>query len=111
VVLGRVALSAGRGYRLAMGGVALVLLLGAELGLSVLAFGRTIAEHLASYGSPAGALGLAGQVAFALFPLLRRRARARWRARRRLRLLLTIAAPGTVAMFGPVRTIRLEGDG
>jgi hypothetical protein len=55
-----------------MGGVALVLLLGAELGLSVLAFGRTIAEHLASYGSPAGALGLAGQVAFALFPLLRR---------------------------------------
>ena len=71
-LLGRVALSGGWGYRLAMGGVALVLLLGAELGLSVLAFGRTIAEHLASYGSPAGALGLAGQVAFALFPLLRR---------------------------------------
>jgi hypothetical protein len=59
------------GHRLAMGGVAFVLLMVAELGLSILAFGRSAAEHLGTYRSWGAALGLAGQVAFAAFPLAR----------------------------------------
>ena len=52
-------------------GAAAFALLGAELGVSMWRFGRTLAEHLAACGSPPAALGLAGQVAFAAFPLLR----------------------------------------
>lgn len=55
---------------LAMGAVAFGLLLAAELALSSLLFGRTVGEHLALYADPAHLLGLAGQVAFALFPWL-----------------------------------------
>ena len=36
-----------------------------------LAFGQTVATFLAAMTSPAGALGLAGQIAFALIPLVR----------------------------------------
>lgn len=60
--------------RLMMGAVALVLLLVAEAGVSVLGFGRSLAEHLAAYGAASARLGLAGQVAFAAFPLLQARA-------------------------------------
>lgn len=56
--------------RLAMGAFAFALLLAAELGVSVIAFGRSPAEHLATYREPRALLGLAAQVAFALFPLL-----------------------------------------
>ena len=51
-------------------GAAAFPLLSAELGVSMWRFGRTLAEHLAACGSPPAALGLAGQVAFAAFPLL-----------------------------------------
>jgi ABC-type uncharacterized transport system permease subunit len=61
-------------HRLAMGGVAFVLLMVAELAVSVLAFGRTPAEHLETYRSWNAALGLAAQLAFAAFPLVRGRA-------------------------------------
>jgi hypothetical protein len=54
--------------RLVMGGVAFLTLMGAELGLSVLAFGRTVADHLAQYHEAHALLGLAGQVVFGLFP-------------------------------------------
>lgn len=54
--------------RLTMGAVALALTLIAELALSVLLFGRTPAEHLATYVHPAGYIGLAAQIAFALIP-------------------------------------------
>lgn len=58
-------------HRLAMGGVAFALLMVAELGLSVLAFGRSLAQHLESYRSWGQVLGLAAQLAFAAFPLAR----------------------------------------
>jgi len=57
--------------RLAMGGVALALLLMAEAGLGVLGLGQDLTQHLAHYLAPAGALGLAGQLGFGLMPWLR----------------------------------------
>lgn len=58
--------------RLIMGGTAFALLMAAEAGVSVLGFGRTIHEHFAAYLSLPAQLGLAGQVAFALFPEIQR---------------------------------------
>jgi hypothetical protein len=55
---------------LTMGGIAFGLLMVAELGLSVWLFGGTVQEHFAGYLSLPQAVGLAGQAAFALFPLL-----------------------------------------
>lgn len=57
--------------RIAVGIAAFGLLMLAELGVSVLAFGRSAAEHVATYRTPAAQLGLAAQVGFASFPLLR----------------------------------------
>lgn len=56
-----------------MGGTALALLLGAEGGVSLLAFGRSFAEHLNHYADAPGQLGLAGQICFALIPWLQQR--------------------------------------
>jgi hypothetical protein len=61
----------GRGAGLAMGAAAFALLMAAEAALAVAGFGRSPAEFLHAFGSPAGAVGLAGQVAFGVFPLLR----------------------------------------
>ena len=33
-------------------------------------FGRSLVDQLAAYGSPAGAIGLAAQVIFAIFPVI-----------------------------------------
>lgn len=60
------------GARLAMGATAFALLIAAETALGVFGFGRSLAEQLAAMTSPDGALGLAAQIAFALFPLVRR---------------------------------------
>ncbi|MFN8521587.1 MAG: hypothetical protein U0821_00585 [Chloroflexota bacterium] len=63
--------------RVLTGGLALLLLLCAEVGVSVIAFGRTVSAHFADYLETGTQLGLLGQVAFALFPLVQaRRARA-----------------------------------
>lgn len=56
--------------RLLMGGVAFGLLMTAELGISIFAFNRSFAEHLAVYATAPAMLGLLGQIAFALFPVL-----------------------------------------
>ncbi|HSF62739.1 MAG TPA: hypothetical protein VLA78_00005 [Paracoccaceae bacterium] len=56
--------------RLAMGAVAFALLMGAEAALAVLAFGQTPAAWAAALATPPGALGLAGQILFALIPWL-----------------------------------------
>jgi hypothetical protein len=56
--------------RLVMGGLAFALLMFAEIGLSILGFGRTFAEYLASYRQVASILGLLGQLAFASFPAI-----------------------------------------
>jgi hypothetical protein len=65
----RFALAPGAAGRLIMGGLAFLLLMAAELLLS-LAFGRGPAEFLARFAEPAGALGLASQVVFGLLPLV-----------------------------------------
>lgn len=56
--------------RLTMGGLAFGLLMAAELLLAVTLFGNTLGDHLEMYKSPAGALGLIGQLGFAAFPLV-----------------------------------------
>jgi ABC-type transport system involved in cytochrome bd biosynthesis fused ATPase/permease subunit len=56
--------------RLVMGGVAFALLMMAEIGVSVFAFGRTVAQHFEAYLTAASLLGLLSQIAFALFPVL-----------------------------------------
>jgi hypothetical protein len=58
------------GPRLAMGGVAFALLMATEIGLTVFGFGRTLAQYLENQTSTAAMLGLAGQVAFAAFPVV-----------------------------------------
>jgi hypothetical protein len=48
------------------------MLMAAEALLGIVGLGRTLAEHLASYTRPLAIWGLSGQIAFALFPVLRR---------------------------------------
>lgn len=55
--------------RLPMAVTAFALLMAAEAALSVVLFGRPIVSPLQLADSAAGALGFAGQVVFALFPL------------------------------------------
>jgi hypothetical protein len=54
--------------RLLMGGSALVLLIISETVLGLL-LGRSLAELVAEYGTPAGLLGVAGQIAAGSFPV------------------------------------------
>lgn len=61
--------------RLTMGEVAFLLLIGAEVVLTVSLFEGTILKPLAAYGTAEGALGLIGQIAYAAFPLLQMRKR------------------------------------
>ena len=72
-VLLRIPVAPSPAPRLAMGGLAFALLMAAELVLSVAAFGRTVADHIAAYQTAPALLGLAGQIAFALFPLTQAR--------------------------------------
>jgi hypothetical protein len=61
------------GARAIMGGIALALLLVAEALLGTLLFGRSLHGHLALYGEPSYALGLAAQVVFGAIPVWRLR--------------------------------------
>ncbi|MBI1391106.1 MAG: hypothetical protein GC152_00045 [Alphaproteobacteria bacterium] len=72
-ILARFPTVRGRGARLMMGAAAFALLMLAELILATTLFGRPPGEHLARYGTLAGAVGLAGQICFALMPLVARR--------------------------------------
>lgn len=58
--------------RLIMGAAAFTCLIAAEIALGVTAFDRTLADVVSDWATPAGAAGLAGQVLFALFPILQR---------------------------------------
>ena len=58
------------GPRLLMGVAAFALLQGAEAALAIGAFGRTLAEHLATIAAPARLPGLAAQAVFAAMPAL-----------------------------------------
>jgi hypothetical protein len=55
--------------RVAMGALAFTLLIAAETTLGVLGFGQSLQQQLAGYREPGPMLGLAAQMAFALFPL------------------------------------------
>lgn len=57
--------------RVGMGVVAFGLLMLAELGLAVLLFGQTAAEFVGGWATLPGALGLAGQIGFAMVPVVR----------------------------------------
>jgi hypothetical protein len=70
VLIRRAGLGRAVGPRLAMGAVALVLLALAEVALAWALFGRAPSEIWISWQTGAGAIGLAGQVAFGLIPVL-----------------------------------------
>lgn len=74
LVCGRLlpALPAGIRPRLVMGGTAFALLMLAEYGMAIWFFGRSPAAYAAAMALPAGLIGLAGQIGFALMPLVRR---------------------------------------
>jgi hypothetical protein len=72
-LVGRFAVPSAAAPRLAMGGLALAVLFLAEAAVGVLGFGRTLAEHLATYRAPGAQLGLAAQLVFAALPLVVRR--------------------------------------
>lgn len=63
----------GLAHRLVMGLSAFGLLMAAETATGMLLMGRSAAEQWAALMSPSGRLGLAAQIAFAVFPLLQRR--------------------------------------
>lgn len=56
--------------RVVMGCVAFMLLMVAEMALSVLLFGRSIGDYMSSFAAASVQIGLAGQIGFALIPLL-----------------------------------------
>lgn len=68
----RMAPPPGPGERLLTGVIAFACLMGAELALTVLAFGGRATDMVAGWATPAGAVGLASQIAFAFFPLAQR---------------------------------------
>ncbi|MBU4527911.1 MAG: hypothetical protein KUA43_12895 [Hoeflea sp.] len=71
--LRRFKVSTDTGSRTAMSLAALILLMGAELLVSLLVAGRSPAEHLMLYRTAPVLLGLCGQLAYAAFPLIRLR--------------------------------------
>ena len=73
VIVRRLAVTPRLGDRMMMGGVAFVVLQAAEALLAIFVFGRTPTVYLAAFTTLAGQLGLAGQIGFALIPLVRRR--------------------------------------
>ncbi|MDP1778205.1 MAG: hypothetical protein Q8K90_06310 [Brevundimonas sp.] len=56
--------------RLTMGFTAFTLLMVVETTLSLLLFDRPLAQQFAAYATPAGAIGVLGQVVFGFMPLL-----------------------------------------
>lgn len=58
------------GPRLVVAASSLLLLVTAEFALSLWLFGNSAGAYLDSMTTPHGAIGLAGQVAFALFPVI-----------------------------------------
>lgn len=56
------------GLRLVMGAIAFGVLMVAEAGMAVVLFGRSLAEHVASYRDTTQQIGLLAQMGFALIP-------------------------------------------
>lgn len=72
-LLKRFALGPGLVERLVMGLTAFIVLQGSEFLLAITVFARSPDDYLAAVATTAGLLGLAGQIGFALIPLVRRR--------------------------------------
>jgi hypothetical protein len=72
-VVKRLAVPGERSARLLMGGIAFLLLMAAELALTLFVFGGSIAGHFQAYRDPAPLIGLAGQLVFAALPLVEAR--------------------------------------
>lgn len=70
-IIKRVRLPEDFASRAVMGASAFVLLILAEAGLAAALQGQTIRDFAATLILPAGAAGLAGQIIFALFPVIR----------------------------------------
>jgi hypothetical protein len=58
------------GPRISMGAVAFGVLMSAELGLAIGVFGQSLATWWAGIGTSPGLIGLAGQILFAVFPVI-----------------------------------------
>jgi hypothetical protein len=69
-LVGRFNVASRAGPRLAMGGLALMLLLAAECVLGVYGFGQTLRGHMGEYLSAKGLAGLLVQVPFGFIPWL-----------------------------------------
>lgn len=69
-IVRRFAVPAETGVRVAVGATAFILLMIAEYVLAFALAGIPIPAYLAQYATPVGLLGLAGQIAFAAFPLI-----------------------------------------
>jgi hypothetical protein len=72
-LVSRIGVSDGLGARTAMSVVAFALLMAAEIGLAPALVNRSLVQALESFRTVPGLIGLAGQIAFASFPLLQRR--------------------------------------
>jgi hypothetical protein len=72
-IVSRWQLSPGIGIRLVMGSSAFAILMVAEVSVSTFGLGRTFQQNIGSYGQLHNQLGLAGQIMFALFPVVQRR--------------------------------------
>ena len=79
--LGKVEVPAQMAPRAMVGATALVLLLTAEAALFVYLSGKTFVEYFFSYARPSALIGLAAQLAYACFPLVRRPSAAGRRSR------------------------------
>ena len=69
----RMAIDTGVRERLSVGLIAFVVLQTTEALLAIAAFNQSAAQYAGGFSTLAGQLGLAGQIAFALIPLVRRR--------------------------------------
>lgn len=56
--------------RLIMGGLGFLLLVLGEIGISTVVFEQSVAEFFVRYREPSAMLGLAGQLAFAIIPVV-----------------------------------------
>jgi len=69
-LVGRFRVSHNLAQRLTMGGLAFLLLMLSEFGVSTIAFGQSATAFFVRYQEPSAMLGLAGQISFALCPTI-----------------------------------------
>ncbi|MFP4896569.1 hypothetical protein [Paraburkholderia sp. EG304] len=68
-IAGKHGMLTGTSEAFVMGAIAFAILICAELGTAVMLFRKTVLEYVAGLGSVPGAIGLAAQLCFAIFPV------------------------------------------